>query len=940
MTTSYRAPFSSGGSQPIDPETARKLLSTALSAGGDYADLYFEYTASGSFSYEEGILKSAGRGVGLGLGVRVIKGDATGYAYTESLTAEAMANAAKTAGQIAAGGGAPEVPAPEPKTRPDRYPVERLTLDIPGVDKRQMLRRADQAARAYDPRIMKVMASFTEEIREVLIATSDGIFVEDRRPLLRFGVSAVAEDGALRQSGSSSGGGRMGFEYFMTNGKKPEDHGREAARIAIDMLDAKEAPAGELPVVLAPGDSGILLHEAVGHGLEADFNRKKTSNYSDRVGELVASELVSVVDDPTYLGARGAINVDDEGNDAKPVSLIEQGVLRAYLQDRTSAKHFECFEPPRSTAIVSVPPDAAHDQHDHDPRTPYPRGDHRQRQKGRLRQAILGRPGQHLQRRLRFLAHRELLDRRRKTHGSSQGGQPDRQWAGRSMQGRHARRRRGNVRRHVDLRKRRAVGPSRSRLPHDPNLGHHGRRNPGGLRRVMTNSETVAALVRRAERVVEDATSKGAEVAEVLARDSQELSVKVRLGERELVEEAGSSALGLRVIKDGKSALTYTSDMTDDGLQRVVLDALELAALSEPDPDAVPPDASELMRDAPPDLDLHDPSGAKIDGDRATSYALSAEQAARDYDPKITNSDGATYSRTWGASALVTSGGFKGGYEGTYQSLVVSPLADDAGGKKRNGFYWDARRHVDRMADPAEIGKEAARRTLAKLGAEKVPTCEVPVVFDPDAGRALLGLLFSCLAGSAIYKRTSYLVDAVGEPIASDLVNIVDDPLIKAAPGSRPFDGEGLASRKNTVVDGGVLKTFLLDTYSARKLGLKSTASASRGIGGRPSPSSTNFHLLSGGTRAEEIVKGVDAGLYVTGMMGFGFNGTTGDFSRGAEGFWIEKGELTKPVGEITISANFKDLWKRIDAVGDDLDPKTGFACPTFRVSRMTVAGS
>lgn len=341
MTTTYRAPFAAGGPHAVDPDTARKLLTTALSAGGDYADLYFEYRASGTFSFEEGILKTAGRGVSLGLGVRVLKGDATGYAYTESLAPEAMVNAAKTAGQIAAGGGGPEVPAPQPKTRPDRYPFEKLTLETPGVDKREMLRRADHAARAYDSRIQKVQGSFTEEIRELLIVTSDGIFVTDRQPLFRFSVSAVAEDGAQRQTGSSSGGGRMGLEYFLGAGKKPEDHGREAARVAIDMLAAVEAPAGELPVVLAPGDSGILLHEAVGHGLEADFNRKRTSNYTDRIGELVASELVSVIDDPSYMGARGAINVDDEGNDARPVQLIENGVLRAYLQDRTSAQHFK-----------------------------------------------------------------------------------------------------------------------------------------------------------------------------------------------------------------------------------------------------------------------------------------------------------------------------------------------------------------------------------------------------------------------------------------------------------------------------------------------------------------------------------------------------------------------------------------------------------------------
>ena len=456
----------------------------------------------------------------------------------------------------------------------------------------------------------------------------------------------------------------------------------------------------------------------------------------------------------------------------------------------------------------------------------------------------------------------------------------------------------------------------------------------------MANDERVQTLIDRAQRVVDDAMKKGADVAEVMARDGQELSVKVRLGERELVEEAGSSALGLRVIKDGRGAITYTSDITDDGLARVVVDALELAALSEPDPEAAPPHPSELMREAAPDLDLHDPTGADIDGAQATAWALAGEQAARDFDPRITNSDGATYGRVWGASALVTSGGFSGGYQGTYQSLVVSPIADDAAGKKRNGYYWDARRHVAKMADPKAIGEEAARRTLAKVGAQKVSTCEVPVVFDPDAGRALLGLLFGCIAGNAIYKRTSYLIDALGESIASDLVDITDDPLIRAAPGSRPFDGEGLASRKNVVVENGVLRSFMLDTYSARKLGLQSTASAARGIGGRPSPSATNFHLLPKDSTPEQLIGEVESGLYVTNMMGFGFNATTGDFSRGAEGFWIRGGQKAEPVGEITVSLNFKDLWQRIDGIANDLDPKTGVACPTFRVSRMTVAGS
>lgn len=340
LTDRYRAPFASGGESAVDDAFAEKLLRTALDGGGEYADLFFEYRATGNLSYEEGILKSAARGVTMGLGVRVQKGDATGYAYTEEFEPESMTRAARTAAQIASGGGS-HAPVPlESRAAPKRYEQEGLTLEVSGEAKRALLQRADRAARAYDPRITRVEGSFAEEIRELLIATSDGFIARDRQPLMRFGVRAIAEEGTLRQAGSSGGGGRLGLDYFLLPGRKPEDHGREAARVAIAMLHAVEAPAGELPVVLAPGDSGILLHEAVGHGLEADFNRKKTSNYTDRVGQLVANELVTVTDDPTLQGARGSINVDDEGRSARPVTLIEGGVLRGYMQDRHSAEFF------------------------------------------------------------------------------------------------------------------------------------------------------------------------------------------------------------------------------------------------------------------------------------------------------------------------------------------------------------------------------------------------------------------------------------------------------------------------------------------------------------------------------------------------------------------------------------------------------------------------
>jgi TldD protein len=324
----------------VDATLAERLLAVALSSGGDYADLYFEYRSGADYLMEEGRVRTVGRGVTVGLGVRVLRGDATGYAYTEELSEARMVDAAKTAAQIASGGGAPGPVAVRRIALPSFYPIERSSLDLAGADKVALLRRADGAARAADPRIVRVEASLAEEWREVLVVSSDGHFAHDRQPMIRFGVSAVAEEGAQRQGGRSGGAGRFGLEYFLRPGQSPEEHGREAARLALGMLHAVDAPAGPMEVVLGAGESGILLHEAVGHGLEADFNRKRTSNYTDQVGQQVASTLCTVIDDGTLDHARGSINVDDEGNPGRRNVLIENGVLVAYMQDRLSAKHF------------------------------------------------------------------------------------------------------------------------------------------------------------------------------------------------------------------------------------------------------------------------------------------------------------------------------------------------------------------------------------------------------------------------------------------------------------------------------------------------------------------------------------------------------------------------------------------------------------------------
>jgi len=454
---------------------------------------------------------------------------------------------------------------------------------------------------------------------------------------------------------------------------------------------------------------------------------------------------------------------------------------------------------------------------------------------------------------------------------------------------------------------------------------------------------TVKELCDAAALAVEIAKKAGADHAEVLVRDGSELTAKVRLGEPELVQEAGSRALGLRVLKGAKRAVTYTSDLRRESLEALCKETVALAELAEADEYALPPDPALLAKEIP-ELDLYDAAVADVDAAWALREAKNGEAAARRHDARVTNSEGATWSRVLGATAFATSGGFVGGYRGSYASLVVEPLCDDTtdpgNPKKRNGYWWTASRFLDQLQVAEAVGIEAARRTVATIGSRKVETQECPIVFDPEVARSIVGTIFSVANGSAFWRKSSYLVGKEGEVIASPLVTIIDDPLIKRAPGSRPFDGDGLPTRKNNVVAKGVLGPVLCDVYSGRKLGRASTASAGRGIGGNPGPTTSNLIMEAGSVSREELLKQTTRGLYVTSLMGFGFNPVTGDFSRGAQGFWIEGGELTFPVSEVTIAANFDQILKRIDLVANDLELRSSTAAPTFRVSHMTLAGT
>jgi PmbA protein len=318
--------------------------------------------------------------------------------------------------------------------------------------------------------------------------------------------------------------------------------------------------------------------------------------------------------------------------------------------------------------------------------------------------------------------------------------------------------------------------------------------------------------------------------------------------------------------------------------------------------------------------------------------ARRAEAAARALDPRIANSEGSQVESGFRRATYASSAGFAGSYESASHSLFCEPLAREGEAMQRD--YWmTAARRLGALEEAGAVGRRAAERALRRLGARPVPTCEVPVIFEPLVARSLLGQLAGCLSGGAVYRDASFLKDRMGERIASELVTVVDDGRLPGGLGSRPFDGEGLPTRRNVLVDAGRLQSWLLDTYSARKLGLRSTGNAARGAAGAPAPAPTNLWLEPGRIGPEEIVRRTERGLLVTELIGMGFNPVTGDYSRGAAGLWIEGGRPVHAVEEITIAGNLGDMLAAVDLVGSDLLWLGAIAAPTLRVARMTVAG-
>jgi len=432
--------------------------------------------------------------------------------------------------------------------------------------------------------------------------------------------------------------------------------------------------------------------------------------------------------------------------------------------------------------------------------------------------------------------------------------------------------------------------------------------------------------------------SKGASGAEVVVVEEESLSVRVRMRTVDTVQSAREKRLGLRLCFGQRSATTATSDFSPESLQRLLDDTVAMAHATAEDPCSGLPEP-ELFSSEVPDLDLWDSEAADLPIQERISLATTAESAALDYDPRISNSDGGEFNHQGARLFFANSHGFTGEYRGSSVVLSASPIAADTAGMQRDSWYSIQRRL--RNLEPAEaIGHTAARRALRRLGARKVPTQQVPVVFDPDMAASLLRTICGAVAGSTIYRNASFLTGKLGQQIAATALTVVDDGRMMGHLGSRPFDGEGLPTRRTILIQDGILTSYLLDTYTGRKLGMPSTGNASRSLGQPPTVAPTNCYIVPGASSPEQIIRCVDRGLYVTEMIGFGVNLVTGDYSRGAVGMWIEKGELAYPVEEITIAGNLNDMLREIEMIGSDLEWRGSIAAPALKIARMTVAGA
>jgi len=443
---------------------------------------------------------------------------------------------------------------------------------------------------------------------------------------------------------------------------------------------------------------------------------------------------------------------------------------------------------------------------------------------------------------------------------------------------------------------------------------------------------------RVAERARDAALKAGADQADAYVSVGRKTSVKVREGEVEELTQAGSKMMGVRVLVAGRTALLYTSDFSARAVRGLAKDAVALAKHSGADDFAGIPEWKAPRKDPASKLDLFDPTFLEDPMEAKIARAKACEAAAEAVSKKIKNTQGTGYNEGFGEVTLASSNGFVGSYLGSHCGIHTIPIAI-AKGKRETDYWSSAARFLADLDDPEEVGRIAANRSLARLGGEVPDTEELPVVFDPDSAATILGHWASACSGGAIFREASFLRDKLKQKVAPAHFTMLDDPLVKRGLGSRPFDGEGLPSKKNVVIKAGKLERFLTDSYAARKLRKPRTHSASRGAASGPGVSTTNLYLQAGKHTPEQILGTISKGVYVTSFMGHGVNLVTGDYSRGATGFLIENGHLSRPLQGFTIAGNLLEMLGDVEMIGDDLEFRHATNAPTIKIKKMMIGG-
>ncbi len=447
----------------------------------------------------------------------------------------------------------------------------------------------------------------------------------------------------------------------------------------------------------------------------------------------------------------------------------------------------------------------------------------------------------------------------------------------------------------------------------------------------MRRPRESSGLIHLAESLVHFGKTQGAEEIEVTVVEGTEFDVDIRNGKIENLVEAGSRYLGMRVIKEMRTAYATSSDLSKDTLQRLVKNAVRRAEYANMDECAGLPTPIKITFDSP-SLDIFDPEMSELDPKKKIALAMETEKIAL-ADKRITNSHGASVETKEITTYLANSLGFRGEYKETVCSLSVGVQAGETDDKVED-FWSCSKRHFKEVDPPEKIAQKAVERTVRQLRPRKIQTQNVPVIFEPNMTSWLLGFLFNCVSGMAVYQKLSFLADKLGEKVGNDNITVYDDGHLPGKLGTRPFDSEGVPTGQNTIIEKGMLKNFLCNTYAARKLKLQSTGNAD-GAGVGPN----NFYLQAGEIPPEEIIKSTAKGLILTRTIGHGLNSVTGDISRGAFGLWIEKGEVSYPVSEITIAGNLGTILTQIEMVGNDLELRSPISGPTIKIQELTVAG-